>query len=164
MGTNVMSGIGAALDEARKNLGTIDRTFSDSVEQEIRRHPLAPGVALRALKQGACCSIEEGGAVGPFDVHKPFAGIVAALIDDGKTKVVVASRGAMLVTVSGLEASSIGSAVHVLSNGTFALAGGAEMGQVLSIERLDKRLAIVAFKRLDDPRPFGESGKLVERF
>lgn len=83
MGTNIMSGIGAGIDQARQGLRCIDRSFSEDVPRETRRHPLAPGVPLRELIQGGCCSIEEGGAVGPFDVHKPFGGIVVTLIDDG---------------------------------------------------------------------------------
>ena len=70
----------------------------------------------------------------------------------------------MLLRVEGLGAESMGERVHALANGTFALEGGAVVGEVLTIERLDKRLALVGFKRADDARPFSESGRLAERF
>ena len=163
MGTNIMSGIGASVDAARQGMRCINRSFSQDVPQETRRVPLAPGVPLRALAQGSVCSLNERGEAQPFDPGLPFCGLVIRLVNDGKPQVVVHSRGAVLLTVEGLRAESMGKPVHALANGTFALEGGAVIGEVLTIERLDRELALVGFKRFDDQQPFILSGRLMER-
>ena len=161
---NISTGIGSQIDGERRGMRTIDRLFSDSVEQETRRVPLAPGVPLRALAQGSVCSLNERGEAQPFDPGKPFCGFVIKLLDDGVAKAAIYARGAVVLRVEGLEASSLGRPIHALEPNRFGLDGGAEVGQIIAIENLERGLAVVAFKRADDPRPFGESGKLVERF
>ena len=107
--------------------------------------------------------MEDGGAVGPFDVHKPFGGFCIQLIDDGETKVVVYSRGGMLLKVAGLQADSVGQPVYAMAGGQFGLEEGAEMGQVFAIENLERGLAVVGFRMIGDHRPFVVNGRLLER-
>lgn len=160
---NFVSGISASLDEARKGMGSIDRVFSESVPRETRRHPLAPGVPVRELVQGALCSFDECANITPFDASRPFGGFVLKLFEDRGTKVAVTSRGAVLLKVEGLLAGSIGKPVHALPGGRFGLQDGVEMGLVLAIESLERNTAVVGVKRADDARPFIMSGRLVER-
>ena len=138
MGTNVMSGIGAAVDAARQGMRVIDRVFAESPSLETKQHPLAPGTPLRALRQGELCSMVADGSVGPFDQHQPFAGLVLRLVDNGTPQVVVHSRGAVLLTVEGLRAESVGERVHALAPNRFGLDGGAEVGQIIAIENLER--------------------------
>lgn len=160
---NIMGGIGAELDQARQRMPCIDRTFSESVPRETRRIPLAPGTDLRALVHGAPCSLNAREEIQPFDPSQRFAGFVITLLEDLCMKVAVHARGAMLLRVEGLQTTSIGQAVHALAGGRFGLESGAEMGQVLAIENLEKGAAIVGFRRLDDQRPFIMSGRMMER-
>jgi hypothetical protein len=159
---NVRSGIGSMIDEARAGLHAIDRAFMTSVRVESAGRPLAPGTPLRALRQGAFCSLTERGEVQPFSERAPVAGLVNRLYDDrGRTMVSVHVRGAVCLRVQGLtEASAIGAAVYVTEAQQCNLDGrGVEIGSLLAVESGEKALGIVGFKLPGDTRPLALSGR-----
>lgn len=159
----IETGIGATLDAARKGRPGVVRTYSLCVNKEGARLPLAQGVGLTELRQGHACSRTDDGAIQPFDLNKPFAGFVVTLHQDREVMVVVDRRGAVLLKIENLQASSLGKSIYALSPNRFGLDGGVEIGQIIAIENLERGLAIVGFKPADDPRPFSMNGRLMER-
>ena len=161
----IAGGIGATLDEARKGLPGVVRTYALGVNKESGRLPLAQGVALTALRQGSVCSLTENGTIQPFDTNRPFAGFVHTVIEDrGVTMAVLDRRGAVLLRIENLQATSLGSPVYATDATHFSIdEGGALIGQLLGIESIERALGIVGFRQANDPRPFSMDGRMNER-
>jgi hypothetical protein len=159
----IETGIGATLDAARKGMPGIARTYALGVNKEGARLPLAQGVGLAELRQGYACSRTDDGAIQPFDLNLPFAGFVVTLHQDREVMVAVDRRGAVLLKIENLQASSLGKPIYALSPNRFGLDGGVAIGQIIAIENLERGLAIVGFKPADDARPFSMDGRMNER-
>ena len=160
----IETGIGATLDAARKGLPGVVRTYSLGVNKEGARLPLARGVGLAELRQGHVCSLAENGTIKAFDPSLPFAGFVQTLHQDLEVMAVLDKRGAVLLRVAGLTRDTkLGTEVYATGENHFSLESGVVIGQLLGIESFEQSLAIVGFKRADDPRPFSMNGRLMER-
>ena len=160
----IASGIGATLDEARKGMPGVVRTFSLNVAKESGRLPLAQGVGLAELRQGYACSLAENGTITPFDPSLPFAGLVQTLQQDREVMVVIDRRGAVLLRVGGLTGDTkLGVPVFATDDSHFSLEGGVLIGELLSIESFENSRVIVGFRHANDQRPFSENGRMNER-
>ena len=158
------TGIGASLDEARKGLPGVVRTYALGVNKESGRLPLAQGVALTALRQGSVCSLTESATITPFDSSLPFAGFVQTLHQDTQVMVVFDKRGAVMLRISGLTSDTKnGAPVYATSDSNFSLEAGVLTGELLSIESFENSRVIVGFKQANDPRPFSMDGRMNER-
>lgn len=159
MGTDVMVGIGAKLDMARKGITLNDKTYNELEDRVWAHVPLAPRVALDAIRQGDLISVEEGHCY-PFSEDLPFAGICHALSDD-RGKIIVAhfSRGAIEHSIQGLTAETRrGTLVYALpgerTEDLNVMGRGVVIGQVYQVTNLANSRAVICFKSSADSRPF----------
>jgi hypothetical protein len=167
MGTDVMSGIGAGLDMARKGIGFNTKTYNMLEPQVLAYLPLAPGVALDAIRQGDLLSVLDGQCY-PFREDLPFAGICHTLSQD-RDKVVVAhvSRGAIEHHIDGLTADSRrGTPVYAVpgerTENLNVLGRGVAIGQVYQVTNLALSRAVLWFKATADSREFASKPTSTE--
>jgi hypothetical protein len=158
-GSNVVSGISAALDQARKGMRANLKDFNFIVPIAYASFKLGEGVALDAIAQGDLVSVEHERCY-PFSEEKPFAGVCHTLSQELRgVFVTVVVRGAFHHILQGLTVEHHrGTLVHAepgeRRQPLNVLGRGIVIGQLFQAESLERSVGIVCFKAASDAQPF----------
>ena len=174
MGSNVMCGMGAQRDQARKDAGrgmqrNNTRAKNGGVQSENRRLPIDLKTHRHVdFENGDFVSTIQGMLV-PLDESREFAGVIEQIGEDRGTYVAsVLTRGALHLKVHGLNPKTPdGAKVYVRPAGRTQLfsleAQGVLIGEILAIENLERGMAIVGIRTFGDIRPFELDGPRPSR-